>query len=83
MVVYGDGYLNVTSGSQTSQIPMPLDSTVSVRILICNISCLSQPCSITFKDQPMLTHQQCRCNALNLPVESLFSDTLISQCAQR
>ncbi|KAK9918667.1 hypothetical protein WJX75_005803 [Coccomyxa subellipsoidea] len=28
MVVYGDGYLNVTSGGQTSQIPIPLDSTV-------------------------------------------------------
>lgn len=28
MVVYGDGSLNVTSGGQTSQIPMPLDSTV-------------------------------------------------------
>lgn len=37
MVVYGDGYLNVTSGGQTSQIPMPLDATVIVRILICNI----------------------------------------------
>lgn len=77
MVVYGDGYLNLTSGGQTSQIPMPLDSTVSVSRIVCNNSCLSQPCSITFDDQPMLTHQQCHCNVLKLPLESLFLDTLI------